>query len=148
MINLKTLRLPPVDWRWMIVTYCFLILFHLFPSFLISSGYVMSEDLYFHGYSSMWPIFLWLGIGVLIITAYVGYHSRGVTMMEPGVASSLYVFTMLVTTSTLGVLPVKLRFILIVTLWLVLVLLMAFVLGFGGAAFGKWLNTRKQKQLA
>jgi|GEM_PF-1128180 len=145
MQSIRMLFKTRVDVRWLTVTYCFFVLFHLFPSFLcgLPITFFRGNDIFFRGYSAIWPILLWLATGIVFISAYVGFQSRSVTIIESGAASVLYVLTLMFGTSTWAILPPKFR-VLIVLLWLVLFLLLSFLLGCGGAAFGVWLKVRKR----
>jgi hypothetical protein len=65
MNDTRTFRLTKIDWRWLVVTYCFLVIFHLLPTlldltlwqFLISLG--------------IWRFILWTGGGREIGRAHV-----------------------------------------------------------------------------
>lgn len=135
-------RAAKIDWSWLIVTYCFLVIFHLFPLYLIGLPVHVPQSM--QGSMLFDPIIL--GLGVLFVSAYIGMKSKGITILEPGIASSLYVLTVLVRRVELSALPDRARDIGYLTLWLMLVLLLAFLLGCGGAAFGEWLQMRKQKK--
>jgi len=144
-------QLRPIDWRWIIVSYCFLVLFHLFPSFLLTG--------WTHSLMEPFGFLIWLALGTAIICAIIGFKSRGITILEPGLASILYAFTLFGTLKTQWFFG-RSAFNLSGTLknqWIfgphnrslveqVLVLLAAFVIGCFGAAFGEWLQMRKEKK--
>jgi len=129
-------QLRPIDWRWFIASYCFLILFHLLPSFLITGSK--------NSFTDPLGFLLWLAGGAAIFCAVIGVWSRELTILEPGLASSLYAFTLL------GGLKVQWMFgrDFRSTLWQVVFLLSMFVTGCLGAAFGEWLQLRKSRNQA
>jgi hypothetical protein len=74
-----------IDWRWLLVSFCFFVLFHLFPSSLASG-----LKLFFS--SRLWDsFFLWGVGGIAVISGYIGYRSRGKAVPEPVIAALLYV---------------------------------------------------------
>ena len=133
------------DWRWMIVTYCFLVLFHLTPSSLILGTELGAWNVFLRASEHVLTMATWLVLGIFIVNAYIGYRSRGVTIFGSGVASSLYLLTVVLATSIPGAYPSTTHRIIIVTLWLMLVVLGTFLLGCAGTAFGRWLRTRKSQ---
>jgi len=136
MNDTPTLRLTRIDWRWLVVTYCFLVLFHLLPSLLELSlwQFLLSQV--------MWQFALWIGGGIALVTAYVGYRSTGITILEPGIASMLYMATVILTMSKIrDIHATGYRLIgLLVALHLI-----AFLIGCLGAAVGKWIQTRRER---
>jgi hypothetical protein len=133
----RTLRLTKIDWRWLAVTYCFLVLFHLLPSLLELSLWqlLLSREI--------WPFALWAGAGIALVSAYAGYRSTGTIILEPGIASMLYMATLISTLSKIpGYLATGYRLIgLLVALHLI-----AFLVGCFGAAVGNWLKTRRERK--
>ncbi|MCX6132772.1 MAG: hypothetical protein NTU47_03065 [Ignavibacteriales bacterium] len=127
-------RLRPIDWRWIIVSYCFLVLFHLFPSFLITG--------WTNTYAGPVGFLSWLTIGMTIVCAVIGVWSRGITILEPGVASTLYAFTLIGGLQPQWMFGRGFRS----TAWQIVLLLSMFVVGCLGAAFGGWLQMRKEKK--
>ena len=125
-----------IDWRWLIVTYCFLVLFGLFPSFLAFGVGTLFRPLGF------WWFTLWAGGGVAIISGYIGYRSRGVTILEPGFGSMLYAVTLLAAFEVPWKNAEGYRFI----MFRIALLVFAFLIGSGGAAVGEWLQLRKEKK--
>ncbi len=127
-------QLRPIDWRWLVVSYCFLVLFHLLPSFLVTDFlFTVDEPLRF---------LLWLAIGVAVLCAVIAFQSRGITVLEPALAAVFYAFTIVGTAR----IPWKYnRDFRLVTIYM-LVLIGAFVVGCLGAAFGEWLQMRKSHQ--
>lgn len=129
-------QLRPIDWRWFIVSYCFLVLFHLLPSFLIAgSTFFVSEPFGF---------LLWLGAGTAIICAMIAFWSWEVTILEPGLASALYTFMLLGTLKTQWLFGRGFRSV----AQQILLLLFVFVVGCLGAALGEWLQMRQKRTRA
>ncbi|MFH0991415.1 MAG: hypothetical protein V1799_15515 [bacterium] len=76
------------DWRWVVVSYCFFVLFHLLTTFLLISPVIASAIL------GIWGSAIWAGLGVGSISCYVGYRSNRYTLFEPGLASMFYSVTL------------------------------------------------------
>jgi hypothetical protein len=136
MNNASMFRLGSVNWRWLVVTYCFLILFHYFSSFLVSG-----MNLFFRYPLAL--IFLWLCGGIVIVCAYVGFWSVGTTIVEPGIASVLYVVSLFILLPNVWQ---GFYFRVIVTPWLAAFLILVFLAGCFGATLGEWLHLRKEKR--
>ena len=81
-----SLHISKIDWKWVGIGYCFFVVFHLLPSYVIS-GFNMQMDIAAQG--------LWLFIGLAVIAFYIGYRSRGVTILEPAISAFLYDITLL-----------------------------------------------------
>jgi len=127
-------QLRPIDWRWFIVSYCFLVLFHLAPSFLIGGSKNSFQELV--------SFLLWIGIGTPIVCAIIAWWSRGITILEPGLAAALYAFTLLGIVKPILIFGTGFRSV----AEQVVLLLSMFVVGCLGAAFGEWLQMRKEKK--
>jgi len=137
MNDTRTFHLTKINWRWQVVTYCFLVLFHLLPS-LLASG--LEQFFLLNG---AWRFILWAGGGIVLVSAYVGRRSTGITILEPGIASMLYMATLIPAVSNIRYINASgYR---IVGL-LVALLLIAFLVGCFGAAAGEWLQARKERR--
>jgi hypothetical protein len=76
-----------INWKWVGVSYCFFVVFHLLPSYLLlefareglGTGLIRS---------------FWILAGLLVIGLYIGHRSRGVTILEPAIAAVLYTLTL------------------------------------------------------
>jgi hypothetical protein len=82
----KSLR--AIDWKWVGIGYCCFVVFHLLPSYLLV-GYSLAarmEDAV-KG--------VWLFLGLAPIAFYIGYRSRGVTILEPAISAIFYDITLL-----------------------------------------------------
>jgi hypothetical protein len=128
-------RITSISWRWLVVAYCFLVLFHLFPSILVS-GMILFEQ------RSLLPILAWLGVGIIAVCTYVAYRSVGITLGEAGIAPMLYFVTLLFVLPQAW--PPSFHYRILATPWIVPFLLVIALAGLGGAAFGKWLQLRKR----
>jgi hypothetical protein len=124
-----------LDWRWLVVTYCFLVLFHLLPSLLMSSLWQ-----FFFG-KGIWRFSIWAWSGMVIVAAYIGYRSNTITLLASGVASMLYMATLIPTMSDIrGVHASGARIIgLLVALHLI-----SFLFGCLGAVIGLLIRRRKE----
>jgi len=81
-----SLHISKINWKWVGIGYCFFVVFHLLPSYVIN-GFNMGVDLGAQG--------LWLFAGLAIIAFYIGYRSRGITILEPAISALLYDITLL-----------------------------------------------------
>jgi hypothetical protein len=81
-----SLRRKKIDWKWVGVGYCFFVVFHLLPTYLLN-GFTLGQNNLEIGF--------WLFVGVAIIAFYIGYRSRGVTILEPAISAVLYDITLL-----------------------------------------------------
>ena len=131
----RTVNVLQFDWRWLVVTYCFLVLFHLVPSLLLSSLWQ-----FFFG-KGIWRIAWWVWGGMALVGTYVGYRSISTTIVGPGLASMLYMTTVILTMSDIrDVHASGSRLIgLLVALHLI-----AFLVGCFGGGLGGWLQSRRR----
>ena len=132
----RKLNVIQLDWRWLVVTYCFLVLFHLLPSLLTSSLWQ-----FFFG-RGIWRFSFWAWGGMLLVGAYVAYRSTSMTIISSGIASMLYMATVILTMSDIrdahasGARYAGL---------LVALHLIAFLFGCFGGAVGEWLKSRRER---
>ena len=137
----RTERFGPlmsVDWRWVLVAYCLFVLFVLFPAHLV-------DDLagWFRLHGRGWSLSE-QGVGVAIVSGYIGFRSKRITISEPGIASVFCLLTTLAPATNLWDL-VRSEVRIAILFYLLLLLLLAFLVGVGGAAVGEWLKLRKEK---
>jgi len=136
--NERSRFLISIDWRWVVVTYCFFVLFVLFPSYF-------GDDLAgFFRLQGHWWTFFEKGVGVAIVSGYVGFRSKRITIVEPGIASVLYVTSLFFLLPNAW--PRAFYYRVITTPWLVAFLILVFLVGCFGAALGEWLQMRKEKK--
>jgi len=79
-----------LDWKWVGVSYCMFVVFHLLPSIIMIG--------FFRGTSAPGldiGTVIWMFFGLTFVGAYVGYKSAGVTIFEPAISSILYILTLL-----------------------------------------------------
>jgi len=76
-----------IDWQWVGIGYCFFIVYHLLPSYLILG---LSRN----GLTGEMAKGIWLFAGLGVIGAYIGYRSRGITILEPAISALLYMATL------------------------------------------------------
>lgn len=74
--------------QWVVVGYCYFIWLHLLPSVL----YINFLPRVTPTLSMM--ILLWLTAGIVLLSGYIGFRSRGFTIVEPAVSTVLYVWTL------------------------------------------------------
>ena len=136
MSDKRTFHLTNIHWRWLVATYCFLVLFDLLPSLLASGlqqNFLLSDG--------VWRFVLWAAGGIALVSAYVGHRSTGMTILEPGIASMLYMATVIPIVSDIRSIK-AVRFVGL----LVALLLIAFLVGCFGAAAGGWLQARRKRE--
>lgn len=77
-----------IDWRWVGISYCFFVVFHLLPSYLMFfvSPLLAGRDMTAKGG--------WLFLGLALVGYSIGYRSKGVTILEPALSSIAYLFTL------------------------------------------------------
>jgi peptidoglycan/LPS O-acetylase OafA/YrhL len=116
------------QWNWVAISLVFYLLFYLLPLYLASM--VFPHNLTIPG--------VWMFAGVIIIAAFSGYLSKGVTIWEPAIAGAglvllfiayhvLFVFRNMPTDAILGAL-----------IW-------PTVIVFGLSILGAWLGERAQR---
>lgn len=76
-----------IDWSWVGIGYCFYIVYHLLPSYLLLG-------LARHGLTGELAKGIWLFIGLAVIGGYIGFRSRGITILEPAISGLLYMATL------------------------------------------------------
>jgi hypothetical protein len=74
-----------IDWRWIGISFCFYVVFHLLPS------YVMAWSLPLTGQGAEW---MWIVFGTFVISIYLAYRSTGVTIVEPTLGALLYIIAL------------------------------------------------------
>ena len=82
----SSFKVSSIDWKWVGIGYCFFIVFHLLPTYVLS-GFALQSDAIAGG--------IWLFFGLAVIAFYIGYKSRGVTIIEPAISALLYDATLL-----------------------------------------------------
>jgi len=84
--NLWALR--PIDWKWIGMGYCYFVVFHMLPSYFFTGT---RFSLMRSGFVELMGV--WLFIGLAFVAFFIGFHSRGVTVIEPGLSSLMYAIT-------------------------------------------------------
>ncbi len=75
------------DWRWVVVGYCSLVLLQLFPSYFLFG-------LRRAPMTNMSDMFVfWMGIGVAIVSGFIGSRSKGYSVMESFSVALFYLLT-------------------------------------------------------
>ncbi len=93
----QTTKKIPIDWQWVVAGYCYLVLFHLFPTYLMngfSIRFAFQPEEVVLKESTLAMVWMMGGVGVVAFV--VGWRSRGITIIEPLVAGVLYGLTMAV----------------------------------------------------
>lgn len=76
--------------QWVLVGYCYFVWFNLFPV-------VIYQDFLsrFVSHPSLGHL-LWFMGGIAVLSGYIGFRSRGFTLLEPGISAVLYVWTIVI----------------------------------------------------
>ncbi len=127
-------KMRPIDWTWVGVGYCFFVVFHLLPSYLMMFG--MPIDLL--------GMAIWLFIPLAIIGFVIGRWSRGVTIIEPGLSALAYVLTLTLEFGHIWGRSFSLRSGGIIYLWAV----SSFVIAVTSAWVGELVQARKEQKKA
>jgi hypothetical protein len=77
-----------VDWRWIGLSFCFFICFHLLPSHIIYMVRIISPAM-----TTLHAV--WMFAGMALVGFLIGYKSQGVTIWEAAIASTVYAFVLL-----------------------------------------------------
>jgi hypothetical protein len=140
--------LTKIDWKWILVSYCFLVLFHLVPTqyFFIPPWYIR--------FGVFWDFFAWIGVGIAVVSTFVAYRSRKLTLLEPGIAGSLYMLTILLCIKAPGLTPYYYAPVYYTPIYYtytgfrIALLIFSFVVGFGAAGFTVLWRQRREMQRA
>jgi hypothetical protein len=125
-----------IDWQWVWISYCFLVVLHLLPTYILlgitRTGIKIGID---------WSP--WMFVGLAVIGWYVGYKSAGVTILEPAVAAVAYVLTIAMEFGEIWGRSAS-RSMMTVLVWMIL----SFVIVFVSAWVGEIWQQRKEKAAA
>ena len=136
-----------LDWRWVVAAYCYLVLFHMFPTYLMN-GFTIRFALFSHGGGldeSALPI-VWLLGGVGVVAFVVGWRSKGFTIFEPIVAGALYGITMAVGYQRLVSSYARDRKLLAAIFWLLMVVVVSGGCAWIGEAYQRRQEARRRIQ--
>jgi|SRR5579862_180238 len=86
MNNEHHITLKSLNWEWVGVGFCFFVVFHLLPTYILG---MMTE----HSVvvSSDERLVIWLFFGLGIISGYIGYKSKQVSFIEPALSAAGYI---------------------------------------------------------
>jgi hypothetical protein len=130
------LRLPKkIDWKWVGVGFCFYVVFHLLPTYLLLG--ISSRGM--HGGFASFAI--WMFAGLAVIGFYIGYRSSGVTILEPGISALLYIVALSLGTQRLISGSVSMLSLLEAFSWMGA----AFIIAVASAFVGELLQARKEE---
>ncbi len=128
-------RFGKFDWKWLGVSYCFFVVYHLLPIYLLT-GFASG------GIGRSWASGLWLVIGLFLIGVYIGRRSRGVTILEPAIGAALYAITLFLAFQRFWPRTFAVKSVAIAFAWLG----SAFVVACAGAWLGEFLQMRKESK--
>jgi hypothetical protein len=121
------------SWRWTLVTYCYLVLFHLLLSY-----YFLYPAMTFTFTAGSSGTYVWLGVGIVIVSTYVSFRSARLLFFEPGFASLFYCLTIFFAfsahTPTFFLYTLGTR---------VAIILLYVILGFASSALMSWTRIRR-----
>ncbi|HWP82897.1 MAG TPA: hypothetical protein VNN76_09625 [Bacteroidota bacterium] len=136
MSNGLRLRWPKrVDWKWVGVGFCFYVVFHLLPTYLLLGISLRGMHTGFASFA------IWMFTGLAVIGFYIGYRSSGVTIVEPGLSALLYILALVLGTQRLISGSVSLLSFFEALSWMGA----AFVIAIASAFVGELLQARKEE---
>jgi len=90
---LRTDKKIHIDWRWVGIGYCFIVVFLSFSLPIVDHMNIISIDLI----STHGTIVILVAIlETIVIAFYIGYRSKGKAIFEPGISAILFYGTMAV----------------------------------------------------
>ncbi|OGU30991.1 MAG: hypothetical protein A2X67_08445 [Ignavibacteria bacterium GWA2_55_11] len=130
-----------LDWKWIVAGYCYLVLFHLLPTFLMGALSV-TPILPYHrvGVQTLDLAAIWLLGGISVVAFFVGRRSPGITIAEPVIAGVIYALTTALGFRQLASSNVRGREVLAVIFWTLIVIILS--------AAGAWLGEMAQRRMA
>lgn len=141
-----------LDWRWIVAGYCYLILFHLLPTYLMGgfSGFFLRPHLPGDGGIGTGLQLLdfgtiWLLGGVAIVAFVVGLKSRGFTVLEPALSGALYALTTALAFHELASPRVRDRAVLAVAFWLLIIIILSAASAWMGEAVQQMRMRKNEK---
>ncbi len=138
------------DWRWIAAGYCYLVLFHLFPTYLlggISLATILPHSFAVanEGFDSSSVMMVWMLGGIAVVAFIVAFRSTGTTILEPAFAGVLYAITLTLAFRELASPLVRDRHTLAAIFWLLIVVILAVVSAWLGEAAQGWKMKRAAK---
>ena len=118
------------DVRWVGVGFCLFVDIHLLPSYIVYQLRVVAPV-----FASIYTV--WMFAGIAIVGFFIGYKSRGVTVVEASVAAALY---SVVATHGLWEAPMKIS----TSLWIYCIFAIATL----SAVFGEAIQARHERKAA
>jgi hypothetical protein len=81
-------KIPKIDWRWVGLGVCFFIVMHLLPTYFLFQFRIITT-----AFSTLFSV--WVFAGMAFVGFLIGWKSKGVTILEAGMASLLYAIILL-----------------------------------------------------
>jgi len=116
------------DWRWFVAAYCYLVLFHLLPTYMFGSAMIRPRfPGEFGGFETATnaALMVWILGGVAVVAFIVGLRSREFTVLEPAAAGFLYAMTLALAFRSMVSSFVRDRPTLAVVFWSIIILLLS-----------------------
>ena len=138
-----------LSWQWMLVSYCFLVLFHLFPTCMLLSPRILDLDnlLYFifsfEGREFI-RLAIWVGIGIAAVGTFVGFRSLRPRILEPAIAAAAYCLTIMIFLKPPSDVPAYYS----TTGFIIAMCIFSFVVGFAGAGFTAILRLAREARMS
>jgi len=123
-------------WRWIVTAFCFFVLFHLLPIFLLSDISIGFMRLMF------WSGPLFLLFILTCISVYLSYRAVSFIFYEPAIAAVLYILTLHLLFPTYLAVPVYLQNL----FFFIECSIVGFVFTLGGAGIGYWFRTKRSEK--
>jgi hypothetical protein len=125
-----------LNWRWIVTTFCFFVLFHLLLFYFLSN---FNGELFRLGF---WSRVVIVFLSLAFISMYVGYRAREFVSSSCGIAAILYIVTLKIFLPFYLAVPVYLLNMYVV----VECCIVGFIFAFGGAGIGYWIKHKYQIQ--
>gem|GEM_PF-5542303 len=97
-----TSRKLTIDWRWVGVGYCFFVVLHLLPTVLFNIFLGLKSSAL-----NVMPVLYWLYFGLFYVGFYIGYRSRDFTVIESGLAGTVYGLTLVYVLPNVMLIPLR-----------------------------------------
>ncbi|MBI3006121.1 MAG: hypothetical protein HYY49_12005 [Ignavibacteriales bacterium] len=126
-----------IDWKWVGLGYCFYVVYHLLPSYLLLG-------LTQFGWTDELAKGICLFAGLALIGFYIGYRSQGVTILEPAISAIVYILTLALLFDRFWGRSFSIRSAGLIYVWI----LGGFVIAFVSAWIGELWQARRQSAKA
>jgi hypothetical protein len=122
------------DIRWVGLGFCLFVVMHLLPAYLIYYLRIVTP-------AAVLVYAIWLFAGIAFVAFFIGYKSRGVTIVEVSIAGVLYSFVLLAAVHSSWETPIEMAN----ALWIYSILVIATLGAYVGELVQSW-DEKKTKR--